>query len=128
MYMRSKILQVTAQTAASFNSDPPYSFAAAKSGTLTAKAVNWGNVDNTLVVDVYWGERKTLGILPNNANLVWEKDTGLTVTVPATAGTAVDVVKFLPIPQVKSKFMRVTCTLAGTGKTVDAVITYDWKN
>lgn len=127
MYMaRSKIYQVTGQTSATFNSDPPFVFAPAKQGGLTVTCNNWGNTDNTLVVDVYWGE-KTLGILPNTANMTWVKDTTLTVTIPATAGTTTKVAGFLKVPQMSSKFMRLGFTLAGTTKTADIVAWFNWQ-
>jgi len=106
------------KTDASFESDPPYEFGWAREGSLVFKCDNWGNTDNTLVADVYWGV-PTRGILATNANIVWKQDTGLTVTIAATGGTTVDVAGFLAIPQMKSKYMKVVFTLAGTSKEVD---------
>lgn len=122
---RSKMYQATGQTSASFNSEPPFTFPAAKAGALSIRCNNWGNTDNTLVVDVYWGE-KGLGILANAANMTWVKDTGLTVTIAGTGGTTTPVAGFLAIPQMKSKYMRLTFTLAGTSKTVDPVVWFNW--
>lgn len=127
MYMRSKLYQSTLVTSATFNTDPPFIFAAAKAGSLTILCNNWGNIDNTLIADVYWGE-KTVGILPNVAAMTWVKDTGLTTTVAATAGTTTKVLGFLAIPQMKSKYMRVGFTLAGVGKTVDPLVWFNWTN
>lgn len=124
---RSKIYQATAQTSATFNGDPPYIFAPAKQGGVTVRCDNWGNTDNTLVVDVYWGE-KTLGILPNVATMTWAKDTNLTTTIPATGGTTTEVVGFIKVPQMASKFMRLGFTLAGTSKTVDVVAWFNWQS
>ena len=67
------LLNVTGQTNASFESDPPYEFGWAKSGTLAVYYNNWGNTDNQLVIDVYWGSH-TKGLLATNANITWKQD------------------------------------------------------
>lgn len=122
---RSKVYQANDVTSATFNSEPPFIFAAAKQGGVTVRCNNWGNTDNTLVVDVYWGE-KTLGILPNTAAMTWVKDTGLTTTIAATGGTTTPVAGFIKVPEMASKYMRLGFTLAGTSKEVDVVAWFYW--
>lgn len=122
---RSKLYEVENQTSATFNSDPPFIFAAAKQGGVTVRCDNWGNVDNTLVVDVYWGE-KPVGLISNVANMDWAKDTALTTTIAATGGATADVVGFIKVPQMASKYMRLGFTLAGTSAEVDVVAWFTW--
>lgn len=119
--------QVSDTTSATFNSEPPFVFAPAKQGGVTVRCNNWGNTDNTLVADVYWGE-KGLGILANSANMTWVKDTSLTATISASGGTTTPVVGFIKVPQMASKFMRLGFTLAGTTKEVDVVAWFNWQN
>lgn len=87
---------------------------------------NWGNTDNTLVVDVYWGE-KTVGIVPNVAAMTWVKDTTLTATIAASGGVSTKVAGVIKIPQMASKYMRLGFTLAGTTKTVDPLAWFNWQ-
>lgn len=116
--IRTKIFSngTTTITAAT-DSDPPFDFSAAKSGTIVVRAVDFGNLDNTLVVDVYWGVRQR-GLLANKANLTFAQDTGLTVTITAGAATSTPRVGVLPITQMKSPHMKVVFTPAGTTKAV----------
>lgn len=122
---RTKVYQALDVTSDTFNSEPPFIFAPAKQGGITVRCDNWGNTDNTLVVDVYWGE-KTLGILPNTAAMTWVKDSTLTTTIAATGGTTAEVVGFIKVPQMASKYMRLGFTLAGTTKEVDVVAWFNW--
>lgn len=104
--------------AASFESEPPYEFSWAKQGSLNFHGLNWGNADNTLKADIYWGS-SIKGWLGTNANIVWEVDTGLTKTINATGTLATPIAGTIAIPQVKGRYMKVVFTLAGTAKTVD---------
>ena len=107
------------QTLASFDSDPPFELGWARQGSVVVRADNWGNTDNTLKVDVYWG-MPTRGLLPVQANMTWVSDaTNHTVTLAATGGTIAEVVGVIPISQMKSKYMKLVFTLAGTSKTVE---------
>jgi hypothetical protein len=123
---RSKMYWALLQTNGTFNSDPPFAFAAAKEGGITIYVNNWGNTDNTLIADVYWGE-KTIGLLANSANMIWAKDSTLTTTIPATGGVSTKVVGFIEIPHMVSKFMRIGFTLGGTTKTADVVAWFNWR-
>lgn len=106
-------------TSASFESDPPYEFSWAREGSLMFKCDNWGNVDNTLTVNVYWGI-PTRGVLATNANIVWALD-DISTVITATGGTTTDVAGFLLLPKMKSRYMKLIFTLTGTSKEVDVV-------
>ncbi len=121
-----KMLKDT-KTAASFESDPPYEFSWAREGSIIAECDNWGNIDNSLVLDVYWGVPQT-GLLQTNANITWVKDTALTVTIAGSGGTTTNVAGFISIPNMKSRYMKITYTLAGTTKTVDVTTWFYGKN
>lgn len=112
------IANYTDKTDASFESDPPYEFGWAQKGSLVFKCDNWGNTDNTLVCDLYWGV-PTRGILPTNAGIIWVKDATLTTTIAGSGGATTDVAGYLAIPHMNSKYMKVVFTLAGTTKEVD---------
>lgn len=112
------LLAQTGVTSATFESLPPYEWGWASSGALSFYLDNWGNVDNTLMVDVYWGTQ-IKGVTPVNANIVWEKDLLLSRTFTATAGTTADLPGVVDIPKVRGRYMKLGFTLAGTSKTVD---------
>lgn len=122
--LRTKMYEKTALTAASAESDPPYAFPAVENGSLVIRYDNWGNTDNQLIMDVYWGE-KPVGLQANNANLDWVKDATLTKTITGAGGTTTDGVAVLDIPKMLSKYMKLVFTLSGTTKTVDVVV---WLN
>lgn len=105
-------------TAASFDSYPPYELGWAACGDVNLYLNNWGNTDNTLQVDVYFGAM-TKGLFPKNANINWVKETALTQTFNASGGTTTIIPAIITIPRMKSSFMKLTFTLTGTTKTVD---------
>lgn len=116
----------TAQTV-DFESDPPFEFSWAKEGVLVLRASAWGNTDNTVVADVYWGA-PTRGIIRTRAGMTWVKDTGLTATIAGTGGVSTAVSQFLSIPILKSRYMKVVFTLAGTSKSVNLDAWFYGKN
>lgn len=105
-------------TSASFESDPPFEYGWAKSGSLALYCNTWGNTDNSLVVDVYWGSQQD-GFIAIRSNIGWKQDTSLTTTISASGGTSTKVTAILDIPVIKSRYMKLVCTLSGTGKQVD---------
>lgn len=119
-HVTTKMLRAIDKTSASFSSDPPYDFSTLQKGSIVLRANNWGNVDNTLICDVYWGVRAQ-GLLPNTANLTWFKDpdASATITLAGTGGVAVPVAGVIPLALMKSKYMKLVFTLAGTTKEVD---------
>lgn len=119
--LKTKLFEKTAFTSAvATDSDPPYAFPAVKDGSLVIRCDNWGNTDNQLIVDVYWGA-KPVGLIANAANLDWVKDATLTKTLTGAAGTTTDLVAVLDIPKMLSKYMKLVFTLSGTTKSVDVV-------
>ncbi len=64
------IYNKVAQTAASFESDPPYEISWAREGSIMFYGKNWGATDNALKIDVYWG-LPARGFVPTQANLNW---------------------------------------------------------
>lgn len=116
------LLMQTGITSASFDNDPPYELGWAATGSINFALNNWGNTDNTLTVDVYWGGL-VKGQFPKNTNINWSKDLALSGrTFSAFAGTTTNVVGTIDVPRVKGRFMKLTFTLAGTAKTVDAEV------
>lgn len=105
-------------TSASFESDPPFEYGWAKSGTLSFYCNNWGNVDNNLVIDVYWGTQEN-GLIPIRANIVWRQDSSLTTTISGSGGTTTKVAGLIDVPTVNGRYMKLVCTLSGTTKEVD---------
>lgn len=103
----------TTAISAATSSNPPYDFSAAKRGTVVARGVDFGNLDNTVVVDVYWGVRKR-GLISTNTNITWVKDATLTATVTAAGATTTPQAAFVTIAQMKSPLMKIIMTPAGT--------------
>jgi hypothetical protein len=115
---QSPLLLQTGITSASFESNPPYEWGWASSGTIELFLDNWGNTDNTLTVDVYWGTQ-TKGLIPVNSNIIWKQDTNLTGSFNGLGGTTTDVGGVIEISTMKSRYMKLVFTLAGTSKSVD---------
>lgn len=98
---------------AATDSDPPFDFSAAKSGSVVFRGSNFGNADNTLKADVFFGVRKR-GLISNKANIVWEATPAYTKTINATATPANPVAGTLVVPTMASPLMKVVFTPAGT--------------
>lgn len=107
-----------AVTSASFESEPPYDFGWAAHGSIMFRCNTWGNVDNQLVADVYWGIAEK-GQVTTNPFITWERDPDLTKTISGSGGTTTPVSAMLSVPMMKSRFMKIVFTLSGTSKTVD---------
>lgn len=121
------LLAVVDKTDATFESVPPYEQGWAATGSVILYLDNWGNVDNTLDVDVYWGAN-TKGLLATEANIEWEKDLALSRRFTAAAGTTVEVPGVIDLPRIKARFMKLGFTLAGTSKEVDVVAYFHGKS
>ncbi len=121
------ILVQTGITSATFESQPPYEWGWASSGNIVLYLNTWGNTDNTLQVDVYWGA-PTSGLIAVNANINWVKDSNLTTNYNASGGTSTVVTATIEIPKMRSKYMKLGFTLAGTSKTVDVVARFFGKS
>jgi hypothetical protein len=114
-HIRTKIYSngSTAITAAT-DSDPPFDFSAAKSGSVVVRASNFVGTTPTLKVDVYFGAR-TRGFISVKSNIIWEATPSHTVTINPDATPANPVSGFVPVPVMKSPLMKVVFTPQGTG-------------
>lgn len=108
------------------DSNPPYDFSAAKRGSIVARGIDFGNIDNTVVVDVYWGVRKR-GLISTTTNITWVKDTGLTGTITASGATTTAQAAFIPISQMKSTLMKVKMTPAGTSAAAKMEVYFEYE-
>lgn len=95
------------------SSDPPFDFSFAKRASLVVRINNRANVDNIVTAVVSWGARKR-GLLNNDANLTWVEDAPLTIATATGGAIGTPIAAVLPIPQMKSKFMKVVFTVSGT--------------
>jgi hypothetical protein len=126
-HIRTKMYSngTTAITAAT-SSNPPYDFSAAKKGTVVARGVDFGNLDNTVVVDVYWGIRNR-GFISTTTNITWVKDTDLTATVTASGAVGTAQGAFIPIAQMESPLMKVIMTPAGTSQAAKMQVYFEYE-